>query len=584
MAFCSKCGAQVATDAAFCGICGQAVLISTKSEITQPSVQVISELDDASKIFVGKDYDYYLRKWEIAEQKKSKNSWNLFAFLFGFAWMAYRKMYLYSLIFIGVIAVEILCEYAFDFPDRFTNAINITIPVITGFLGNSWYKYHVKKKFKEITANTLNSPEKVKIELIRQGGTSIGAAIGFIAIFIAVAVIAIAIINNNKQLANNESIDGQSVENTVKTTSVQAEYLAQEKLKQQTEDAEREAEKKAEATAREQKRAMADFPECGSNAAEKDVAHALEKAPMGRIRGLSLIKIKDAKQVNATVTSRDCTGIAHLNNGEIHPMTYRFYRDDKDIMIEAEILHSSVENTAQTTSIQTKSPINELAKTSAQPEPKQVVVTEQPEPQAEQVQQTPSEPATTTEQNKTWVGDWGNGIIATVSSQPCGNNELINQSYNYLMFVSIPKSRLKTPDDAWQVLGNRAVTITGCWIKNPDSMIHAKLNKKNGKTWEQDFKMTDGNWTEKGSSDSTNEPAKQLSSSPLDEANTKINTVWNGTTKEVRAALLPEQRGWLKQRESDCSLVAEKINCMVTMTDLRTEILKQKIAVLEKKS
>ncbi|MEI6708533.1 MAG: lysozyme inhibitor LprI family protein [Methylococcales bacterium] len=82
----------------------------------------------------------------------------------------------------------------------------------------------------------------------------------------------------------------------------------------------------------------------------------------------------------------------------------------------------------------------------------------------------------------------------------------------------------------------------------------------------------------------TNEPAKQLSSSPLDEANTKINTVWNGTTKEVRAMLLPEQRAWLKQRESDCSLVAEKINCMVTMTDLRTEILKQKIAVLEKKS
>ncbi|MEY3881804.1 MAG: hypothetical protein RIQ94_2600, partial [Pseudomonadota bacterium] len=117
---------------------------------------------------------------------------------------------------------------------------------------------------------------------------------------------------------------------------------------------------------------------------------------------------------------------------------------------------------------------------------------------------------------------------------------------------------------------------------NPDSMIHAKLNKKNGKTWEQDFKMTDGNWTEKGGSDSTNEPAKYLSSSPLDEANTKINTVWNGTIKEVRAMLLPEQRAWLKQRES--ALVAEKINCMVTMTDLRTEILKQKIAVLEKKS
>ena len=34
-------------------------------------------------MFIGRNYDYFLRKWEIAEQKKSKTSWNWAAFVFG---------------------------------------------------------------------------------------------------------------------------------------------------------------------------------------------------------------------------------------------------------------------------------------------------------------------------------------------------------------------------------------------------------------------------------------------------------------------------------------------------------------------
>lgn len=67
-------------------------------------------------------------------------------------------------------------------------------------------------------------------------------------------------------------------------------------------------------------------------------------------------------------------------------------------------------------------------------------------------------------------------------------------------------------------------------------------------------------------------------SNELDEANNRINAVWKGTTKAVRKALLSEQRAWLKQRESDCSVQDDKIHCMAVMTDQRTEELKQKIA------
>lgn len=81
--------------------------------------------------------------------------------------------------------------------------------------------------------------------------------------------------------------------------------------------------------------------------------------------------------------------------------------------------------------------------------------------------------------------------------------------------------------------------------------------------------------------------------SQLDEANKRINSVWNASTQDIRDALLPEQRQWLKQREEDCSLKAEneqpvdkvmqetfKLNCMATMTDPRTEELKQKIEAM----
>jgi uncharacterized protein YecT (DUF1311 family) len=91
-----------------------------------------------------------------------------------------------------------------------------------------------------------------------------------------------------------------------------------------------------------------------------------------------------------------------------------------------------------------------------------------------------------------------------------------------------------------------------------------------------------------------NSMQKQQAKNELDEANKRLNSVWNATSKKIRATLLPEQRQWLKQRETDCSLKASteqandkvlqdsiKLSCMATMTEPRTETLKQKIAVMK---
>ena len=160
--------------------------------IPTPVQDAVIEHVEAIEIFVGKNFGYFREKWEIAKQKKSQNSWNWAAFLASGFWMAYRKMYLYSGIFIGALVLEQLCEYAFGFPSKLSNGVNLGIAVTFGLQGNAWYKLHAEKKVREITA--INRPGQVKNELARQGGTSIGAAIGFgvalLVIGVLVAVVA----------------------------------------------------------------------------------------------------------------------------------------------------------------------------------------------------------------------------------------------------------------------------------------------------------------------------------------------------------------------------------------------------------
>ncbi len=96
--------------------------------------------------------------------------------------------------------------------------------------------------------------------------------------------------------------------------------------------------------------------------------------------------------------------------------------------------------------------------------------------------------------NKKWTRDFGNGIISTIVSEPCQIPEFTNQGYTYSISSSIPIARLKQKNDAWQISGNTATTVLGCWFKS-NELIHAKfIRKKDGKTWEQDFKLDDGSW------------------------------------------------------------------------------------------
>ena len=206
MAFCTKCGASLAPGAAYCAACGKAVDVvdaldavdasvapATAAEVVPTPVQATGPVtrDEAVRLFIGARADEFLEKWKLAEGRRNKLAWSWIAFLLGFLWMTYRKMYTYAWIFIGLVVVETLAEFAFDVSSTFSNAINIAVAVVFGWMGNRWYQTHVDTKVAEIIAN--QPPDRVRDELVRQGGTSVAAAVGFAAIFVACLFVAVYI-------------------------------------------------------------------------------------------------------------------------------------------------------------------------------------------------------------------------------------------------------------------------------------------------------------------------------------------------------------------------------------------------------
>jgi hypothetical protein len=153
----------------------------TPAPAVQPRPVSASSLSrqEAIQIFVGKNHGYFERKWKEAAQRKHQLSWNWAAFLVGFGWMGYRKMYLYSWIFIGVVVAELIAELAIGVPSSITSSINLGIAIGFGLKGNAWYQQHVNQRVDQILAS--HAHEQARIELARQGGTNIGAAVGFVA-------------------------------------------------------------------------------------------------------------------------------------------------------------------------------------------------------------------------------------------------------------------------------------------------------------------------------------------------------------------------------------------------------------------
>lgn len=197
MAFCYKCGTELADGASFCGACGAA---NTKTE----SANTTNAADLASPSradFVGKNYDYYQRKWEIADSrdqlsgfspdaiKRRFKMWNWAAFLFSAWWFAFRKMYLYPSIIIAISLVETISVWGFGTPEiplLFSTLFYLLLNFLFGLYGNALYGEHVDREIQKITASHQGDYAQLKEKLTKRGGTSALAVMGFLILSILI--------------------------------------------------------------------------------------------------------------------------------------------------------------------------------------------------------------------------------------------------------------------------------------------------------------------------------------------------------------------------------------------------------------
>ena len=100
------------------------------------------------RAFVGKNADYYLRKWPPpAEPYGQATGFNWAAFLLSGLWLPYRKMYRMSLLMYGVIVGEEVLEmiavavgWANDQSlGVIGRIVGLAFSIVCGSFGNSWY-------------------------------------------------------------------------------------------------------------------------------------------------------------------------------------------------------------------------------------------------------------------------------------------------------------------------------------------------------------------------------------------------------------------------------------------------------------
>lgn len=145
-----------------------------------------SLIDKELEVYVGRQYPYYKRKWELEEKRIARWSWNGWATIFNVGWLGYRKYYLPAALFVLLL---VACD-AFSYYMGFNVALPIINMVPLTFLllvfilfgmaifANGLYYQFAERRIYRIKAREIQD-ESVEKYLIRDsGGTSkMGATI-----------------------------------------------------------------------------------------------------------------------------------------------------------------------------------------------------------------------------------------------------------------------------------------------------------------------------------------------------------------------------------------------------------------------
>lgn len=135
-----------------------------------------SQERDIYRLFVGKNADYYIQRWEEINTSGKKISWNWAGFLFGLFWFGYRKMYPHAF---GLMIFSLILHYIQKImnTDPFIVGLtNIVISVAIGMFGNFLYYEYAKSKIEEIS-NSIQDENMKNLEVARTGGESLATAV-----------------------------------------------------------------------------------------------------------------------------------------------------------------------------------------------------------------------------------------------------------------------------------------------------------------------------------------------------------------------------------------------------------------------
>jgi hypothetical protein len=184
--YCRYCGNQLGAQDSFCSSCGKAATDVKVSSEVAASVEYMTPVESEDSLeaqleesFVGKNYDFYINKWNKLENKDSKISWNWASFFLGPFWFGYRKMYIPVLLIGGTYFLVDLFFYLIHFQfaednyfvDPVQNLVLFPLFIILGFFGNYIYLKHANRYIDQVNLKPFDNDQK-KTWLKSKGGTS----------------------------------------------------------------------------------------------------------------------------------------------------------------------------------------------------------------------------------------------------------------------------------------------------------------------------------------------------------------------------------------------------------------------------
>ena len=153
--------------------------INEVNEYNEMGMMQVLMTDDRGT-YIQNNVETYIQKFNTLEMKGSSTGWNWCGFLFGPAWMLFRKLYFQAIVFFfapALLEVALLLvspnELVYTLLDL---VLTLSLAVLAGMYSDAWYKTKIDRLVRE--GALLQGEEKA--EHIKKGGCSYGLLIAYV--------------------------------------------------------------------------------------------------------------------------------------------------------------------------------------------------------------------------------------------------------------------------------------------------------------------------------------------------------------------------------------------------------------------